>query len=242
MQLVEIARRSVELMDLTSLGDDDTPLMIKILCERALEHGVAAVCVWPRFVHQCADATEGSSIRVATVVNFPHGENSIDAAVMETERCIRDGAHEIDLVMPYRDWLAGNERVAREMICSVKHACGDNCLKVILETGALGSPERIAAASRLAIESGANFIKTSSGKIPLSATPTAAESMLKVIRDSANPVGFKAAGGIRTLRQAGNYLRLADRIMGEEWVNAAHFRLGASSLLDACLPYIYGDS
>jgi deoxyribose-phosphate aldolase len=237
----EVARRSVGLLDLTSLGDQDTDRMVGALCARALQYRVAAVCVWPRFVSQCAAALRGSGIDLATVVNFPHGGVDINLAVTETQRSTDQGANEIDLVLPYRAWLAGDTQVAEQMIREVKQACGHARLKVILETGRLKSRDNIMAASRFAIASGADFIKTSTGKIRVSATPSAARAMLEVIRDGHRSVGFKAAGGIRTLRQAGNYLRIADQLLGPEWVTPAHFRFGASSLLDACIPFIKQD-
>ena len=241
MQDREVAQRAVGLLDLTSLGDQDTNRTVSALCERALDYRVAAVCVWPRFVSQCAKALRGSGIDLATVVNFPQGGEDIDLVVRETGNSIDQGASEIDLVLPYRAWLAGEPQIAEQMIGSVKRACGRARLKVILETGRLKSRDNIMAASRLAIESGADFIKTSTGKTRISATPSAARAMLEVIRDGHRGVGFKAAGGIRTLRQAGNYLRLADQLLGPAWVTPDHFRFGASSLLDACLPYLEED-
>lgn len=238
MQDREVARRAVGLLDLTSLGGQDTDRAVGALCERALQYQVAAVCVWPRFVSQCAAALQGSGVDLATVVNFPHGGEDINLAVSETRSSIDRGANEIDLVMPYRAWLTGNSQVAERMIREVKQACGHARLKVILETGRLKSRENIMAASRLGIESGADFIKTSTGKIRISATPSGARAMLEVIRNGHRSVGFKAAGGIRTLRQAGNYLCIADQLLGSEWVTPDHFRFGASSLLDACIPFI----
>lgn len=241
MQDREVAKRVVGLLDLTSLGDQDTDRTVGALCARALQYQVAAVCVWPRFVSQCAAALQGSRIDLATVVNFPHGGEDIKLAVRDTRSSIDQGANEIDLVMPYRAWLAGDTQVVERMIREVKQACGHARLKVILEAGRLKSRDSIMAASRLAIESGADFIKTSTGKIRISATPTAARAMLEVIGDGHRSVGFKAAGGIRTLRQAGNYLRIADQLLGSEWVSPDHFRFGASSLLDACIPFIKQD-
>lgn len=238
MTLADIARRSVSLIDLTSLGDDDSEVQIHRLCQRALSVEVAAVCVWPEFVAQCREALMGSSINLATVVNFPDGGIDIDAAVALTRNTIDDGANEIDLVLPYTAWMAGDAETAREMIRSVKAACGPHHLKVILETGRLRTHDRIRAASQLAIDAGADFLKTSTGKIAVSATPSAAGIMLETIRRSGKDIGFKAAGGIKTLRQAGNYLRLADQTFGPNWVRPDHFRFGASSLLDACLPHL----
>lgn len=237
----DVARRAVGLLDLTSLGDADTAPMIDGLCERARASQVAAVCVWPRFVDRCADALAGTAIDLATVVNFPHGGPNTELAVAETATSVNQGAKEIDLVMPYAAFLKGDLITAETMIRSVKAACGGARLKVIIETGRLKTRENIQAASRLAIDAGADFIKTSTGKIKVSATPSAARAMLEVIRERDPAVGFKAAGGIKTLRQAGNYLRIADELLGPEWVTADHFRFGASSLLDACIPFLQTD-
>ena len=238
MTLEEIARRTVPLIDLTSLGEGDSEARIDALCDQAICYSVAAVCVWPEFVARCASRLQNTSLHIATVVNFPDGGTDIDSAREVTLRCVAEGADEIDLVLPYRAWLQGDDSTAKRMIEQVKGVCGSARLKVILETGRLRNRENIQMASQLAIESGADFIKTSTGKIPVSATPSAAEAMLDAISASGGRVGFKASGGIRTVRQAGNYLRIADRIMGPDWVGVDRFRFGASSLLDACIPYL----
>ena len=236
MQSTEIARRCIGLLDLTSLGDDDDDWVIDGLCTRALNARVAAVCVWPRFVARCREQVAANGIHVATVVNFPHGGSDVETVAEDTVDAIEAGADEIDMVMAYGAWLQGDRQLARDMIDGVKRICGNEVkLKVILETGRLRTVERIAAASRDAIAAGADFLKTSTGKIRVSATPRAAEVMLRTIRESERPVGFKAAGGIRSVRQAANYLKLADRLMGPDWVQPGTFRFGASGLLDACL-------
>lgn len=234
MHLDEVARRAIPLLDLTSLGDDDNLAVVAALCERARVAGVAAVCVWPRFVAPCREALRGAGIAVATVVNFPAGDGDVAAVEEETCGAIADGADEIDMVLPYRAWLKDDRQLAQKMIAQVRGICGDRVLKVILETGRLRTARAITAASEDAIEAGADFLKTSTGKIGRSATPSAAAAMLRVIRRSARPVGFKASGGIRSVRQAANYLRLADSIMGRGWTTPATFRFGASQLLDAC--------
>ena len=232
----DVTQRVIKLLDLTNLSDDADETAIDRLCHRATQTQVAAVCVWPRFVSQCIRLLDDSGISVATVVNFPHGGTDIAATLEETRRVVEYGADEVDMVMPYSSWLRGDTTLVRDMIAGTKKICGKNALlKVILETGRLRTRERIVAASRDAIGAGADFLKTSTGKIRVSATPYAAESMLMTIRDADRPVGFKAAGGIRTVRQASNYLRLADNIMGLDWVKPENFRFGASGLLDACL-------
>lgn len=237
-----LADRAIRLLDLTSLGENDDDAAVAALCNRALTAPgrVAAVCIWPRFVTLARGLLEHSDVRIAAVANFPAGDDDIAAAVTETEDIVNDGADEVDLVMPYTRWLGGDRAVAQDMIAACKRACGDHVLlKVILESGRLGSRDAIYAASRDAIAAGADFIKTSTGKVEVSATPAAAEAMLQAIKDSGpmedRDVGFKAAGGIRDTETAGQYLGLADRIMGPGWADPRHFRFGASGLLDDLL-------
>ena len=228
-----IARRALPLLDLTDLGDACSEAAIDTLCRDARASAVAAVCVWPHYVGRSARLMAGTPVRIATVINFPAGGDDIERAVEDTAEALADGAQEIDLVLPYRAFLAGDFETARAMVAAVREACdGGALLKVILETGALGGPEAIEGASRLAIAAGADFIKTSTGKSPVSATPEAAEAMLRAIRDHAGPriVGLKVSGGLRTIADAACYLDLADRIMGPAWVSPRTFRLGASSL------------
>ncbi len=236
-----IAERALPLVDLTNLSDDCTPEAIDRLCTKArTRHGpVAAVCLWPPFVAQARDRLAGSGIKVATVVNFPGGTEQTEAVLAETRIALDDGADEIDLVMPYRAFAAGNRDVAAAQIAEVKSILAANAhLKVILETGELNHPDLIQAAADMALEAGTDFLKTSTGKVPVNATPLAAEIMLTAIRDSGRNAGFKAAGGLRTVEDAGDYLALADRIMGAGWATPATFRFGASSLLDVLLQAI----
>lgn len=229
-----IAWRALPLVDLTDLSDSCTPDAIDGLCEDAqTRHGpVAAVCIWPRFVAQARKCLAGTGIRVATVVNFPDGDADTASIIAETKAALEAGADEIDLVIAYRALMAGDEALVSSQISTVKALINSRVhLKTILETGELKDPALIEKASRLAIAAGADFLKTSTGKVPVNATPEAAEIMLTAIRDSGRPVGFKAAGGIRTVEEAGAYLALADRLMGSDWVNPETFRFGASSLL-----------
>ena len=232
----ETAGRLLPLLDLTSLKDgrDDD---IAALCAKAVtRHGkVAAVCSWPDFTADMKRRLEGSGVAVAVVINFPAGTEAPDAVLAETEAARAAGAEELDLVMPYRGWLSGERAAARELIAAVKAAAGSASLKVILETGAFEDPRQVAEAGRDAIDAGADFLKTSSGKIPVGATPAAAEALLGVIKDTGGRVGFKASGGIRSLEEARTYLDIAEGILGADWVTPAHFRIGASKLLDAVL-------
>jgi deoxyribose-phosphate aldolase len=244
---MDLARRALGLLDLTNLNDDCSAADISALTQRAVsEHGsVAAVCVWPRFVAQAAAELKGTGVTVATVVNFPAGGTETSAVVAETEKAIADGADEIDLVMPYRGFVEGRRGFAEEQIIRVRAAVPEPALlKVILETGEIGDPLLIHLASEIAIGAGADFIKTSTGKVAVNATLDAAEVMLTAIeesrRDHQKQAGFKAAGGIRTLADAAGYLALADRIMGHNWVSASTFRFGASGLLDALIGVLEG--
>jgi deoxyribose-phosphate aldolase len=237
------ARRALALVDLTELGDSPSPDDIDRLCDRAVgPHGsTAAVCVWPRFATQAVQRLAGTGVAVATVVNFPTGSDDVEATVAETRRALDDGVDEIDLVLPYRSFLAGRIDVAMAMVDAVRaEVTPPRRLKVILETGSYPSIESISAAARLAIDHGADFVKTSTGKTAVSATPAAVRAMLEAIRDSGRAVGIKPSGGIRTLDDANAYLAVADEVMGPQWATPATFRFGASGLLDALEAAIEG--
>ncbi|MGV2974229.1 deoxyribose-phosphate aldolase [Roseibium alexandrii] len=246
--MIETAKRALGLVDLTNLNDDCTAEDITALTNRTVTPygAVAAVCVWPRFVAQAVKELAGTGVKVATVVNFPAGGEDTQAVVVETRQAIADGADEIDLVMPYRTFVEGRKGFAEEQIIQVKAAIPEpTILKVILETGEIKDPLLIHAASNVAIAAGADFIKTSTGKVAVNATLEAAEIMLTAIeearRDNAERViGFKPAGGIKTASDAAAYLALADKIMGHNWVSASTFRFGASGLLDALTATIEG--
>ena len=230
------AQRILSLIDLTNLNDDCREEDVVELCSRAQgEFGnTAAVCVWPRFVNLCASIMRGTSIKVATVVNFPHGGTDVADVVATTIAALDAGADEIDLVLPYQSMITGDEAQVLSILQAVREVVhAPSHLKVILETGELINPERIRRASELAIKSGADFIKTSTGKTKISATPEAVTTMLQVIRDSGRLVGLKPSGGIRTVADAQQYLDLADAIMGPQWASPQTFRFGASGLLDA---------
>ena len=233
-----VARRALACLDLTDLGDACAPQDVARLVAKArTPHGaVAAICIWPAFVSQARALSRSSPVRIATVINFPRGGEDIERAVNDTAEALRDGADEIDLVIPWKALRRGDERLVADMIGAVRdHVTGERRLKCILETGELGDASTIRRASEIAIAAEAHFIKTSTGKTPVSATPEAARVMLEAIRASGKPVGFKASGGIRTLEDAALYLGLADEIMGADWARPETFRFGASGLLDALL-------
>ncbi|MEX2321056.1 MAG: deoxyribose-phosphate aldolase, partial [Saccharospirillum sp.] len=219
------AQTALGLMDLTSLNDDDTAARIEALCKQANtpSGSPAAVCVYPAFIATARKtlAAQGlHDVLVATVTNFPDGSDDIDRAVAETRDAVAAGAHEVDVVLPYRALMSGNDKICHDLIAACKAACGSGVqLKVIIESGELGDAGLIRQASSIAIAAGADFIKTSTGKVAVNATLETAEIMLQAIHDSGRPVGFKAAGGIKTTEDAQAYLALAERIMGPGWVS-----------------------
>lgn len=242
-----LARTLIALLDLTSLNDDDTDARIIDLCQRAMTPvgAVAAVCVYPRFValaRRTLDDLGGQTVAVATVVNFPAGNAALDEVLEQTRQALADGADEIDVVYPYRALLAGDVDSGFALVRACKALCaGRALLKVILETGELADPALIRQASLDAIEAGADFIKTSTGKVPVNATAEAARIMLECIASSGVNVGLKPAGGMKTLADAQVYLTLAESINGAQWISPRHLRLGASSLLDDLLRHAGAD-
>lgn len=238
------AQRALSLMDLTTLNDDDTDAKVIALCEQAHSPAgnTAAICIYPRFIPVARKALREQGtpdVRIATVTNFPHGNDDIEIAVTETRAAIAYGADEVDVVFPYRALIAGNDKVGFELVKQCAEAChqANILLKVIIETGELLQAALIRKASEIAISAGADFIKTSTGKVTENATLQSAELMLQVIKDMnvAQSVGFKPAGGVKTAEDAAQYLALADNILGREWADARHFRFGASSLLASLL-------
>ena len=241
------ARRALGLLDLTELGDQATEADVRALCTRAVgPHGsVAAVCVWPRHVALAATLLQGTNVRVATVVNFPAGLDDIDDVVELARTAQADGADEIDLVLPYRALLAGDRTRPALMVTAVRQVVtsgSGKTLKVILETGELVDPSIIRNGADIAIRNGADFIKTSTGKTPVSATLAATGVMLQAIHDLDSAVGLKPSGGIRTLAEATAHLAQADKTMGSAWAGPATFRFGASGLLTALEAVLDGDA
>jgi deoxyribose-phosphate aldolase len=230
------ARLAISLVDLTNLADDCDPDDVTALCERARRHATAAVCIWPDFVAQAAAELASTDVKVATVVNFPSGGERPYAVGVITERALADGADEIDVVLPFAAFAAGDVRRAEAMLRRARSITeGRSVMKVILESGELRDLDTVRRAARLAIECGADFVKTSTGKSPVSATLEAAEVMLAEIARAGRPVGIKPSGGISTTADAARYIDAAERVMGEGWVSPATFRFGASGLLNALL-------
>ena len=243
-----LARKLIALLDLTSLNDDDTDAHIIDLCQRAMTPvgPVAAVCVYPRFValaRRTLDDLGGQTVAVATVANFPAGSAPLDEVLEQVRQALADGADEIDVVYPYRALLAGDADSGFALVRACKTLCADRALlKVILETGELAVPDLIRQASLDAIEAGADFIKTSTGKVPVNATAEAARIMLECIASSGINVGLKPAGGMKILSDAQVYLALAESVNGAQWISPRHLRFGASSLLGDLLRHAGADA
>ena len=239
--LKKAAQKAIELMDLTTLNDDDTDQKVIDLCHKAVTPAgnTAAICIYPRFIpiaRKTLNDLGAEDIQIATVTNFPHGNDDIAIAVLETRAAVAYGADEVDVVFPYRSLMEGNETLGFELVKACKEECGDDVLlKVIIESGVLADPALIRKASELSIDAGADFIKTSTGKVAVNATLEAAEIMMTVISEKNKNVGFKPAGGVRDAAQAAEFLAVAERLLGADWATPRTFRFGASSLLNSLL-------
>jgi deoxyribose-phosphate aldolase len=249
IDLQATARQALACLDLTRLNDDDTESDIERLCERAVSPfgNVAAVCVWPRFA-ALARARLPASIAVAAVANFPDGSTDIDRTRRDIGQIIDAGAQEVDVVLPWRALLAGGTTGVGACIAvleAARQASAGLKLKIILESGMLESTEVVAAASRIALGEGADFLKTSTGKAAVGATPDAARAMLGAIAAdaaAASRAGFKASGGVRTVADAALYLGLVAELLGAAACSPARFRIGASGLLDDIEAVLRGDA
>jgi deoxyribose-phosphate aldolase len=242
---------AVRMMDLTTLEGADTPGKVAALCAKARRPDpadgsvppVAAVCVYPNLVGVARAALEGSPVKVASVATaFPSGQSPIEVKLDDVRRALALGADEIDMVIDRGAFLSGRYAKVVDEIVRVKDACGSTHLKVILETGELGTYDNVRRASLLAIAAGADFIKTSTGKVSPAATLPVTLCMLEVIRDvhddTGRVVGMKPAGGIRTAKQAIQYLCVLNETLGADWMTPDLFRFGASSLLNDVLMQI----
>ncbi len=238
---------TVSMIDLTTLEGKDTPGKVTQMCqkarwphERADIPSCAAVCVYPNLVTVAKKALEGSTVKVASVATaFPSGLSPLELKLDDVRRAVGFGADEIDMVIDRGAMLAGDYQRVYEEIARTKEACGPAHLKVILETGELGTYDVVRKASHIAMHAGADFIKTSTGKIQPAATPPVTLVMLEAIRDhfyeTGKRIGMKPAGGIRTAKQALHYLVMVKETLGDAWLNADMFRFGASVLLNDVL-------
>ncbi len=239
---------AIRMVDLTTLEGADTPGKVRALCAkgRRPEPGdptcphVAAICVYPSMVPIAAQALAGSGIHLASVATaFPSGQAPLPVKLADTKAAVADGADEIDMVLNRGAFLSGRYLEAFEEIVAVKEACGGAHLKVILETGELATYDNVRRASWLAMLAGADFIKTSTGKVTPAATLPVTLVMLEAVRDfraaSGRQVGVKPAGGIRTTKDALRYLVLVNETVGDDWLDPGRFRFGASTLLNDLL-------
>ena len=245
---IEALKLILSMIDLTTLEGQDTPGKVRQLCQKAihlhdtlpgLPH-VAAVCVYPTMVAVARQALGDSDIKVAAVATaFPSGQAPLSVKLDDTRMAVGDGADEIDMVISRGEFLAGNYNMVFDEILAIKEVCGDAHLKVILETGELGTLDRVRKASELAMHAGADFIKTSTGKIQPAATMQVTLVMLQAIRDyyyaTGRMVGMKPAGGISTAKLAVHYLVMLRETLGSAWMTPEWFRFGASSLANDVL-------
>jgi len=245
---VEGLKLALSMIDLTTLEGKDTPRKVQQLCYKAMHpHDtlkniptVAAICVYPAFVKEAKKALHGSDIQVASVATaFPSGQSSLEVKLLDTKFAVDQGADEIDMVISRGQFLAGNYQYVFDEIAAVKEACGKAHLKVILETGELDTLDNVRKASEIAIYAGADFIKTSTGKIQPAATMPVTYVMLNAIKDyylkTGKMIGMKPAGGISTSKIALQYLVMLNEVLGEKWMNKNYFRFGASSLTNDIL-------
>ena len=248
---IEALKLILSMIDLTTLEGQDTPGKVRQLCQKAihlhdeipgLPH-VAAVCVYPTMVGVAREALKGRDIRIASVATaFPSGMAPLSVKLEETRLAVSEGADEIDMVISRGAFLAGDYGFVFDEIAAIKDACGDAHLKVILETGELGTLDRVRRASALAMHAGADFIKTSTGKIQPAATMQVTLVMLQAIRDyfyeTGRMVGMKPAGGISNAKLAVHYLVMLRETLGSAWMTPEWFRFGASSLANDVLMQI----
>jgi deoxyribose-phosphate aldolase len=248
LQALELA---VRMMDLTTLEGADTPGKVAALCSKAIRPdpvdtsvpSVAAVCVYPNLVGTAKQRLQGSAVKVASVATaFPSGQSPLDVKLADVREAVELGADEIDMVIDRGAFLSGRYAKVYDEIVKVKEASGDAHLKVILETGELGTYDNVRRASLLAMAAGADFIKTSTGKINPAATLPVSLCMLEAVRDvyeeTGRVVGFKPAGGIRASKQAIQHLVLVHETVGADWLTPDRYRFGASSLLNDVLMQI----
>lgn len=245
---IEGLKMALNMIDLTTLEGKDSSGKVRQMCYKALHlHDevpglptVAAVCVYPALVADARKFLGDSDVKIASVATgFPAGQVSQSVKLADTREAIEAGADEIDMVISRGKFHSGEYNYVFDEIATIKEACGEKRLKVILETGEMGSLEKVALASRLAIDAGADFIKTSTGKIKPAATMEVTLVMLEVIRDyyfeTGKMVGMKPAGGISNAKLALHYLRMVKETLGDEWLSNAWFRFGASSLANDLL-------
>lgn len=250
---LEVKKQILNCIDLTTLKCTDSEESVLKFTEKVNDltdsypdiPTIAAVCVYPNMAEIVSDTLEADGVNIACVSGgFPSSQTFMEVKVAETAMALHCGADEIDIVMPVGKFLSGDYEGVCDEISELKDICGDKKLKVILETGVLITAENIKKAALICMYSGADFIKTSTGKEAISATPDAALVMCEAIREyykeTGRKVGFKAAGGINTVKKALAYYTIVKEVLGNEWLNNEWFRIGASSLANPLLTEITG--
>lgn len=251
----DVKRLLFNCIDLTTLKTTDSEESVLKFTEKVNDFEdkypdmppVAAICVYPNFASIVSQSLEVEEVGIACVSGgFPSSQTFPEIKVAETALALKDGATEIDIVINVGKFLSGDYEGMCDEVSELKETCGGKTMKVILETGALGNYANIMKASLLSMYSGADFIKTSTGKLEPAATPEAAFAMCKAIKayfdETGNKVGFKAAGGINSVRDAVVYYTIVKEILGEEWLNNKLFRLGTSRLANLMLSEIIGEN
>ena len=250
----DVKKEIFHCIDLTTLKCTDSEESVMKFTEKVNDFvhkypdldNVAAICVYPNMAEIVSDSLEADDVKIACVSGgFPSSQTFMEVKVAETAMALHAGAEEIDIVMPVGKFLCGDYEGMCDEISELKDICGEKSLKVILETGALMTASNIKKAAILAMYSGADFIKTSTGKEAISATPEAALVMCEAIREyyqeTGRKVGFKAAGGIDTVKKALAYYTIVKEVLGEEWLNNGLFRIGTSRLANLLLSDITGE-
>lgn len=231
----ELLDRLIRCVDLTSLRGDENEAQIRGLCAFAAEQRAAAVCVYADWVPIAVAELDKTDVAVATVINFPGGNEDIDAVVSAAVAVANNGVNEVDLVAPLKAIEDGDVELVTEYALRVREKLPDQRLKMILETGRLAVPSLITSVARAAIMGGVDFLKTSTGKTEVGATPEAVSVLMDVIAEANGRAGLKVSGGVRTTADAVGYAVIAKDRMGDDWLGPDRFRIGASSLLDALI-------
>jgi deoxyribose-phosphate aldolase len=233
-------RRALSVVDLTRLERPDDAAAIDALAAKAVTAAgrVAAICVYPEWIERVL----GPGVPVAAVANFPAGDDDADLAAREAAQAVEAGAAEVDVVVPWRTIAGGDGDAIERVVAATRAATGPGVgLKAILETGSLDGADQVRAAGEQALAAGADFLKTSTGKVGVGASLDATRVLLEVVRDAGHG-GVKASGGVRTAEQAAEYVALADEVMGAGWATPERFRIGASSLVDDLLARLGDES
>jgi deoxyribose-phosphate aldolase len=221
----------IALIDHTRLEENDTPEAVAEFCKDAASPrgNCAAVCIYPQYISIAKNALKNTPIKIATVVNFPKGNNDFHACLDEMQSALDAGVDEIDIVIPYAELMRGNDFFVEEFIKACRRYSHDATLKIIIESGLL-SADQIKKVSQFIIDAGIEFIKTSTGKVPQGASPEAVSAILETIQKNKTNTGLKISGGVRTREDAEHYITLVEKFMGKNWISPEKLRFGSSKL------------